>query len=80
MDGGTPDLNDYTKHVSVLESNLQQHAEQMLVLHEHVVRQIAEKCGRIGREIYGNELRNIQLRKRFARWAEFFIHKPRDNA
>jgi len=72
-----PDLNDYTTHVSVLESNLQRHAEQMLALRERVVRQIAEKCGRDGREIYGKELGNIRLRKRFAKWAEYFTQASR---
>jgi hypothetical protein len=75
-----PDLNDYTTHVSVLESNLQRHAEQMMALRERVVRQIAEKSGRDGREIFRKELGNIRLRKRFARWAEYFTHKPRDVA
>lgn len=74
------DVNDYTTHVSVLESNLQRHAEQMLALRERVVRQLAEKCGRDGREIYGKELGSIRLRKRFARWAEYFTHRPRDVA
>jgi len=67
------DLNDYITHVTVLESNLQRHADQMLALRERVVRQISTKCGRDGREIYGPESRNIRLRKRFARFAEFCL-------
>lgn len=72
------DLNDYGIHVSVLESNLQMHADKMLAFRERVVRQIAEKCGPAGRDIYGNECSNIRIRKFFAKIAEFFTHKCPD--
>lgn len=69
-------LEGYSMHVSVLESNLQMHAEKMLTFRERVVRRIASKGGRPGRDIYGPELRNIKTRRFFARVATYFTTSP----
>ena len=70
------DLDDYVLHVTQLEFHFQRHADQMIKLRERAACQIAAKCGYSGRKIYGNELRNIRIRKRFAYLAEFFTRKP----
>jgi len=60
-------LNDYSIHVSNLESNLQMHAERILAFRERVIRQIALKRGRDGQDIYGKELANIRIRGFFSK-------------
>jgi hypothetical protein len=69
------DLNDYALHVSNLESNLQIHADRMNAYRERAVRQLTEKCGRSGADIYASELSNIRTRRFFARIAGYFCRK-----
>lgn len=69
------DLNDYSLHASVLESNLQIHACRMQDYRERVVRQISAKCGATGSDIYGSELSNIRIRRFFAKIAGLFCRK-----
>ena len=65
-----PDLNDYIWHVTEADMALERHAEQMLALRERVLKQIANKCGRDGHDVYDRELANIDRQPQKHRLAQ----------